>query len=260
MRIAPLALLALALVLGAILRFADLSAYEMSADEGATWAAAVQPSLAEVIQAQRRLNPAELGLHDVVLHYWMDIFGAGVAAMRALSALSGTTAIALTFFASRELLALDNPSDGKAPDANAEEASAERRETTAALAALILAVNLITIKYARELRMYPMMLALVVAQVACFLRAARSGSLIAYAGAAAFTALAIAAHPMAILAFASEGLWLAYELGQLRRQRATRSFRTMLTLAAALAAGVILAGIAAFRCWNRAIVRPIPAC
>jgi hypothetical protein len=235
LRIAPLALLALALVLGAVLRFAALGAYEMSADEGASWAAAVQPSVAEVIEAQRHLNPAELGLHDVTLHYWMYVFGGSVAAMRALSALASTAAIALTFFACRELFALDDPLDTKS----------EGREITAALAALILAVNLITIKYARELRMYPLMLALVIAQAACFLRAARRGSLIAYAGTVALTALAIAAHPMALLVIASEGLWLLYELSQLRTQQRMLSLRTLLLLAVALAAGVILAGIAA---------------
>ena len=79
----------------------------MSADEGASWAAAAQPSLVEVLRAQRHLNPAELGLHDMTLHYWMDLFGAGLAAMRALSALTGTLSIALTFAVTRELLALD---------------------------------------------------------------------------------------------------------------------------------------------------------
>jgi mannosyltransferase len=227
--------LALALVLGAALRFADLGAYEMSADEGASWAAAVQPSFAEVLKAQRHLNPAELGLHDVALHYWMSAFGASVAAMRALSALAGTVAILLTFVATRELLALDDVSTS----------GDDHRDTTAALAALILAVSLLSIKYARELRMYPLMLALVIAQAICFLRAARKGSALAYAGVALFTALAIAAHPMAILVFAGEGVWLIYALSQLRMRFSMPSARRLLYLVLALAAGVILAGLAA---------------
>ena len=234
MRSAPLALLVLALALGAILRFADLGAYEMSADEGASWAAAAQPSLMEVVRAQRRLNPAELGLHDMMLHCWRDLFGAGLAAMRALSALAGTISIALTFAVTSELLALD-----LAPDT-----ADGPRATTSALAALLLAANLVTIKYARELRMYPLMLALVMAQAVCFLRAARRGTAILFAGTAAFTALALAAHPMALLVCASEGVWLLYLFIQ-PVTPGSQAQRRIVYLGAALVAGAIAAGIAA---------------
>ena len=46
----------------------------------------------------------------------------------------------------------------------------------AALAALFFAVNLVTIKYARELRMYPLALLIVLLQVWFFIRAVRRGS------------------------------------------------------------------------------------
>lgn len=226
-------------MLGALLRFAYLGAYEMSADEGASWAAAVQPSYGEVLRAQRHLNPAELGLHDVTLHYWMHIFGDSVTAMRALSALAGTIAIALTFFAARELPGLNGISD----------ADFDYRDTIAALAALIFAANLITIKYARELRMYPLMLALVLAQAACFLLASHGGGSIALISTIAFTALAIAAHPMALLVFASEGVWLSCLLIETRMpspmRPPIRSARGLIYPLAALAAGVIIAGIIA---------------
>lgn len=239
MRVPPIALLTLALVLGAGLRFINLGAYEMSADEGASWAAAAQPSFAEVIGSQRRLNPAELGLHDVTLHYWMYLFGDSVAAMRALSAFAGTIAIFLTYTATRELLALD-ASDGSSADSH------EYRDLGAALATLMLAVSLITIKYSRELRMYPLMLALALAQVTCLVRAARRGTATAYLGACIFTALAITAHPMAILVFASEGAWLLYALGQYRVNPSRPHVRKLLYLAGSVAAGVILAAITAY--------------
>jgi 4-amino-4-deoxy-L-arabinose transferase-like glycosyltransferase len=239
LRVISIALIGLALVLGASLRFFDLGAYEMSADEGASWAAAAQPSFAEVIESQRRLNPAELGLHDVTLHYWMYLFGDSLTAMRALSAVAGTIAIFLTYTATKELLTLDAISGSSAD-------SDENRNLTAALAALMLAVNLITIKYSRELRMYPLMLALVLAQITCFTRTARRGTAVGYLGTCIFTAAAIAAHPMAILIFASEGGWLLYPLGQYRLNLSQPLVRKLLYLAGSVAAGVILAAIVAY--------------
>ena len=231
-------LLGLALIVGAGLRFTGLNLYEMSADEGASWAAAAQPSFLKVIESQRRLNPAELGLHDVSLHYWMDAFGDSLAAMRALSALAGTLAILLTWLAARELLALNA--------ANGSPANDDYRDLAAGLAALLIAVNLITIKYSLELRMYPLMLALVLAQVSCFLRTARRGTLTSYFGTAIFTALAIGAHPMAILVFASEGAWILYPIIQHWQNLSQPPVRKLVYLASSVGAGLILAGIAAY--------------
>ncbi|HUN57254.1 MAG TPA: hypothetical protein VMU41_04010 [Candidatus Binataceae bacterium] len=239
MRVIPIALLVLALVLGAALRFVNLGTYEMSADEGASWAAAAQPSFADVIESQRRLNPAELGLHDVILHYWISLFGASLNAMRALSALAGTAAIVLTYAATRELLVLDLDDGSPVLDY-------EYSDLTAGLAALMLAVNLITIKYSRELRMYPLMLALVLAQITCFLRAVRRGKPVDHLGTSIFTALAIAAHPMAILVFASECSWLTYIFIQHRMNLSKPMVRRLLFLAGSVAVGVILAIIVAY--------------
>jgi mannosyltransferase len=233
-RIAPVALLSLALVLGGVLRLAHLGANEMSADEGASWAAANQVSAAQVLDAQRHLNPAELGLHDLVLHYWMSLFGSGLGAMRSLSALAGIAAITLTFAVTRELLELDDPSDGT-----------DHIDLTAALAALIVAVNLITIKYSREMRMYPLMLALVLAQAGYFLHAMRHPTWSSYAITMALTALAIAAHPMALLIIASEGAWLLLLIAWPETRLTELPARTQLCLASALVVGVSVAGIAA---------------
>ena len=210
----------------------------MSADEGASWAAAAQPSFVAVLDSQRRLNPAELGLHDVTLHYWMNLFGDSLTAMRALSALAGTLAIFLTWTATRELLALDT-------DAGSLSATGLDRDLTAALATLLLAVNLITIKYSRELRMYPLMLALVLAQITCFLRASHRPTAASYLGTSVFTALALTAHPMALLVLASEAGWLLYSFAQAPLRWSMSSTRKLLYLAAAVAAGVIAAALAA---------------
>ena len=65
----------------------------MSADEGATWAAADAPSIGEVIAIQQTHNPGKLPLHDLMLHGWIALFGDGLAAMRSLSALFGLVTI-----------------------------------------------------------------------------------------------------------------------------------------------------------------------
>jgi len=227
----------LALALGGYLRFAHLDALEMSADEGASWAAAAEPSLATAARAQRRLNPGEVGLHDITLHYWMYLFGGSLAALRSLSAAAGFLAIPLGWLAALELFAIDGD--------NHSAAFTGQRALAAALTALLLAVNLVTLKYSRELRMYPLMLALVLAQAACFLRAARAPGPFAYAGTAVFTALAIAAHPMALLAFAGQGVWLLYVIARKRPCLPDPSFGTLCGLFGALAAGVIAAALAA---------------
>jgi hypothetical protein len=234
-----IAMFAIALILGGYLRFADLGAPEMSADEGASWAAASAPTIRAVLDAQRTLNPGKAGLHDLALHLWLRAFGDRLFAMRSLSAIAGTLAILLVFGAARELFAVSRES------ATGESPGAGQRNQAAAIAALVFAVNLVTIKYSREVRMYPIVIATVVAQTWCFFRAIRRGGLTAYAGVAIFTAMALAAHIMAVLAFTGEGLWLLYLIARNRFDLATVPTRRALAIVIALAAGAaILAPIA----------------
>jgi uncharacterized membrane protein len=227
-------MLALAVIVGGYLRFVDLGGREMSADEGASWAAASAPTIHEVLIAQNRLNPGKAGLHDVALHLWMRAFGNGLSTMRALSAVIGTLSILLVFGASQEILAASWEAD------RVDAPIAGQSNEVAAIAALVFAVNLITIKYSREVRMYPFVIAAVVAQTWCFFRALRLGGLAAYAGVAIFTAMALAAHLTAVLAFSGEGLWLAWLLAKNRLDFSVTKVRRALTLTLALAAGVAM--------------------
>jgi mannosyltransferase len=231
------AVLALALILGAYLRFAGLGALEMSADEGASWAAAAAPSASEVLRLQARLNPGKLGLHDLALHVWMRVFGDSLGAMRALSAALGTAAIAILFFAAREILQIrlrpSEPTAGSAQD-SASGPMAALGDTVAASAVLVFAVNLVTIKYSREARMYSLALVLILAQVWMFLRTLRRGGFGNYAGSAIFTALAIATHLTAASVFGAEGLWLIYLLMRNRFSLGAPESRGALTLILAI--------------------------
>jgi len=237
-RTQALALLALALILGATLRFYRLGTAELTADEAASWAGATAPDLRGVVARQRSLDPGKLAVYDVALHGWVGLNGDGVGSMRALSAVLGTIAIALVFAATRELL-LDLGGV----------AEIRRAELGAALAALIAAVNLTLVDQARTVRMYPLTLVLELAQVICFLRAAspraqgpsRVASLV---GIAVFSALATASNFTAALLIAAEAMWLGW--AALRRRGVSRAGAEdgfhLLYSALALGAGMALLG------------------
>ena len=193
-----LVLLAFALVIGGLLRFVNLGASEMTPDEAASWAAAAAPTIADVIRRQAVLNPGKLAAYELVLHGWIRLFGSDVTAMRTLSAMLGIVAIALVFWVARELLTLGGRGERSAVDI----------DYAAALSALIFAVTLTMIRFARESRMYPLLIAALLAETGFLLRAHRRGGLANYAAVSLFTAIAIAANFNAVFAIAAQGLWL----------------------------------------------------
>jgi hypothetical protein len=239
-----IATLLLALIVGGLLRFASLGAREMSADEGASWAAASAPTIGAVLRAQHTMNPGEAGLHDVALHLWMRGLGDRLAILRALSAAAGTLAILLVFGAARELF-LATAESISSDHADREGSFYDRVNDAAALAALVFAVNLVTIKYSREARMYPFALAAVVAQTWCFFRAMRCGGFAAYTAVAILTAMAEAAHLATVLAFTGEGLWLAYAIARTRFDFAVPKVRRAFALLIALGAGAAMLALIA---------------
>jgi 4-amino-4-deoxy-L-arabinose transferase-like glycosyltransferase len=234
-RIPTLAVLAVALAVGGYLRFTGLGMQEMSADEGASWAAAAAPSAAEVLRLQARLNPGKLGVHDLALHLWMRTFGDSAGTMRTLSATAGTLAIVIVYLLTNELLRAGSGVEGVEEPPAAISASA--RDLVAAIAALFFAVNLVTIKYSREARMYPLALLFAILQVWLFLRAARRGAAVNYIGTAVFTGLCVATNLTGILILLPEGIWLlATAWGSHGGPPRTRGLR----LAASLACGLVL--------------------
>jgi hypothetical protein len=237
------ALLAIAIALGAWLRFAAIGAREMSADEGASWAAAAAPNFAEVVRIQAALNPGKLAVYEIVLHGWMILFGDGLGAMRTLSAMLDTLSIVVVFALVRELL--NARSSAPSPTAQSENAvpggiSSAEAETVAAVAALLFAVNLVTIKYARELRMYPLALLIVLLQVWVFIRAVRRGGRFDLVSLAMLTALAVAVHFSAAFMIVTEALFLAALPRMSRRGAQASSADGTFAIAAALGAGAAL--------------------
>jgi mannosyltransferase len=225
-----LAIVFLALLAGAYLRFHHLGAFQMSADEGATWAAADAPSLHEVIALQQTHNPGKLPLHDLMLHGWIVIFGDGLGAMRSLSALFGLATILLMVPLTWEIFRVRIEGDGAV-------FSRSDIDMIAALSALICAVSLVTIKYDRDARMYAPMLAFAMAHLWFFLRALRRQSIGDYVTLALLTSALIAINPVTLAMLVVEGIWLIAVLVSSRIDYRDR-VRTVLIAGMAISAGL----------------------
>jgi hypothetical protein len=224
----------LALGAGGYLRFSNLGRLEMSPDEGASWGAASARTVAEVIARQARLNPGKLPIHDLMLHGWIALFGESLPAMRAMSALLGTVSILLVCLVTRELL-----ESGAGEDRIF---TSDEVAFVAAAAAALFAVNIVTIKYTREARMYAVMLAASLAQVAMFIRALRRGGGADCAAVAILTAAAVGSNFSAVLVPMTEVLWLIYALARSGWRFTDPGARRILMVAAALGAGAIALG------------------
>ncbi len=196
-RALALGLLALALVLGAALRFHELGLADLSADEGASWAAASAPGVSEVVAMEHQLDPGKLPLYDLLLHGWIRIFGDSVSAMRGMSAVLGMIAIVLVFAAVREVCSSLGGQPGAAIG-----------ELAGGFAALIYAVNFMMVTSDRTVRMYPVAMSAELLQIFFLVRAQRRGGWLNYAGAGIFTAAMVAANFTASFLLLAEGLWL----------------------------------------------------
>jgi hypothetical protein len=200
-RLFAFVLLAVALIVGAHLRFHRLARYDMSGDEAASWAAASARSVWQVAQIERQLDPGKLALYDVTLHEWIGFFGDSVFAMRAMSAGLGTMAIILVFITVCEVYR-----------SLADEKAACFAELTGAFAALLYATNLQMVLSDRMVRMYPFVMCAELLQITFLVRAQRRGGILNYIGVALFTAVMIASNFTATFLVAAEASWLGWLL------------------------------------------------
>jgi len=192
-------LLAIAVVAGTALRFYQLDLLSMSVDEGFTWAAAAQ-SVKRLLQLQPMLDSGKLAVYDLLLHYWIEIFGDSLRSMRAFSAAIDTLSILLIFALVRELYLADA------------EGALKTGELAGGFAALLFATNVAIVQTARTARMYPLTIAAELAEIFFFVRAQRRGCISDNILTAVFLALAIAANFTAAFILVSQVFWLAYVL------------------------------------------------
>jgi hypothetical protein len=197
-RLFAMALLAVAVFLGARYRFHRLDRWDISGAEGSVWTAVVEPNVCEVVG---RFWQVEFGgkhpVYDLVLHEWVRVFGASLFAMRAMSAALGTIAILLLFFAVREVFR-----------ALGGETCTDVGEMAGAFAALIYAVNVTFIISDRTAREFPLLIVAELLQIIFFMRAQRRGVFDDYLGLAIFTAIMLPINYSASLLVAAEALWL----------------------------------------------------
>jgi mannosyltransferase len=132
-------------------------------------------------------------LYYVLAWGWAQIFGSGEWGLRSLSALFGTAAIPIVYFAALTI--------------------GSRRG--AAIAAFLLAANPLLVWYSQEARTYALLVFLSALSFLAFTRALRGGgrSLIWWAATAS---LALAAHYFAIFIVVPEAAWLLFSLGTRR--------------------------------------------
>src|SRR5208282_5187782 len=87
------AVLLIGVAIGTILRFFRLGMHELGIDESLEWAEGAAPTVTDLLRLQRKLDSGKLGIYELALHGWMQIFGASETSMRALPALIGSLSI-----------------------------------------------------------------------------------------------------------------------------------------------------------------------
>jgi mannosyltransferase len=222
------ALLVLAIAAGLVLRFYRLDTASITADEGAAWAAAIEP-VTRLLELQSQLDAGKLALYDLLLHCWIWIFGDGLRSIRGLSGAIGSISILLSFEVLRELYQVFADEDWKTG------------ELAGGFAALLFATNVSMVGSARTARMYPLMTAAELAQILFFVRGQHRRQLLNYSLAALALAIAIAANFTAMFLVVGESLWLGYLLlAEWRQWSEIRLPILVATLSLAAGLGILL--------------------
>lgn len=136
-------ILAAIVVVCAGFRFVDLDGLSVWTDEMTTMTIALQRTPAGMATQVQTVDASRALFHPFVLHFWIELFGRSLLAMRALSALAGTLSVVLIYLLGRSMLGV----------------------RAAAWSAWLLALSPIDLYHAREVRMYSL---LVLVTVACW--------------------------------------------------------------------------------------------
>jgi hypothetical protein len=237
------ALLAIALACGAVIRFRRLATASITADEGVAWATAVQP-VSHLLKLQPQVDSGKLALYDLLLHYWMVVFGDSLRSMRGLSAAIDTISILLMFAVIRELYQAFAREDLK------------NAALAGGFAALMFAFNVAITQSARTARMYPLMGASELAQVWFFVRAQKGEGLLNCILAAVFLAIAIAANFTGVFLLVGECTWIGYLLlARWRRWHGAELRVGAAAFAVAAGIGLLLPFVPAASAASRAAIR-----
>jgi mannosyltransferase len=162
---------ATALVIAAGIVFRFITRSEMWLDEALTVNISALP-LGEISDALRRDGAPPL--YYYLLHGWIEMFGTGDAAVRALSGVFSVLTLPAAWFAGRRLA-------GRGADEHT-------REVVATAAVVLMATSPFAIRYATEARMYSLVMLLVVLGYLALCRALEQPTLLRLAALALVTA------------------------------------------------------------------------
>jgi mannosyltransferase len=139
-------------------------------------------------------------LYYALLHVWMEIFGTGNEAVRALSGVFGVAALVPAWYAGRRLDLRRAAAGVQSPDSR----------VVAWAAVLLLAASPFAIRYATEARMYSLVILLVLLGYLALLRVFDQPSWGRLACLAIVTGLLLYTHYWAFSLLAVVGLWLVF--------------------------------------------------
>ena len=154
-------------------------------------------------------------LYYFLLHGWMDVFGQGDIAVRALSGLFGVALLPLTFIAGRRIGGV----------------------RVAWIATVLMAVSPFAIRYSTETRMYSLVMVLALGGWLLVDDALRRPSVLRLLGIAAITGLLVLSHYWAMWLLAAAGVGLLVRLRRARRRGRTDDASATLKVLLAMAVG-----------------------
>ena len=183
-------LVLLAVVPGAVLRFATMDVQSFGHDEAVTAGRVLMPGLADTLAIVDESERAP-HLYYLVAWLWSRPFGVGEVGLRSLSALLGTATIPFAYLAARTLVS--------------------RR--AAGLTAWLVAVSPFLIFYAQEARAYALVAFFGTVALWFFARALREPRVRDLAGWALVSCLALSTHYFAVFPFLAEAAILLWRAG-----------------------------------------------
>jgi len=164
-----IALLGLILVAAAVIRLYPLSARSFWFDEAFTWRLIDYPWQEMFERATRDNSPP---FYYVLLKAWSEIFGTSPVALRSLSLLFGLVTILGSYLFCVEVFGREPSSE----DSTEKPASFARAQGIGLLAAALVSLSALQIRYSWEARMYTLAASLAIFSSWALLRALRRGS------------------------------------------------------------------------------------
>jgi hypothetical protein len=183
------------LLIAAALYFFDLGRKDLGASEAYSALAATQPDPGAVIRTALRFDPGKPPLYHLFLHWFCAPFGSGEFSLRSFSAIWGLFHLLMLFVLGSELFGAE----------------------TALVAAVLWAFNPLAVVLAQWARMYTMLIALALGQLAVLWRLRERPAPTAVAACGLAGAAMLYTHLGAILPVAAELAMLARDFYRGRR-------------------------------------------